>query len=154
METDLLTVQQSAEILRIAKNPSPLSDEELKDFYLKFARIINPSACSSNRNDFEVLNILYKDLKRNLGMLCKYTQHAWDEGIPEIQTVCGVYLVQDSIQRKERLQINTSLGKHLQFLAQMASGSSVARKIHAEYTRHSINVDYLLKQMANDKEPD
>lgn len=44
--------------------------------------------------------------------------------------------------------MNASLGKHLQFLAQMASASSVVRKMHAEYTRHLINVEYLLNQFS------
>ena len=118
IETDFLTVQQSEDLQKLSGNPSPLSEEELKDFYLKLARLVNPNACSANRSDFEVLNILCKDLKRNLGILCKYTQHAWDEGILEIQ---------------------------------MASASSVVRKMHAEYTRHLINVEYLLKQFSKDK---
>lgn len=118
METDFLTVQQSEDLQKLSGNPSPLSEEELKDFYLKLARLVNPNACSANRSDFEVLNILCKDLERNLGILCKYTQHAWDEGILEIQ---------------------------------MASASSVVRKMHAEYTRHLINVEYLLKQFSKDK---
>lgn len=152
METELLTVQQSEEIQPINRNPSPLSEEELKDFYLKLARMINPNACSSNRNDLEILGILRKDLKRNLGILCKYTQHAWDEGIQEIQMACGVYSVQDTMPKKERLEVNASLGKHLQFLAQMASQSSIVRRMHAEYTRHFINVEYLLRQMGVGKE--
>lgn len=152
METELLTVQQSEEIQPINRNPSPLSEEELKDFYLKLARLINPNACSSNRNDFEILSILRKDLKKNLGILCKYTQHAWDEGMQEIQMACGAYSVQDTMPKKERLEVNASLGKHLQFLAQMASQSSVVRRMHAEYTRHFINVEYLLRQMSVGKE--
>ncbi|MFV0581849.1 MAG: hypothetical protein ACK5N4_07370 [Parabacteroides gordonii] len=152
METELLTVQQCEEIQPINRNPSPLSEEELKDFYLKLARMINPNACSSNRNDLEILGILRKDLKRNLGILCKYTQHAWDEGIQEIQMACGAYSVQDTMPKKERLEVNASLGKHLQFLAQMASQSSIVRRMHAEYTRHFINVEYLLRQMGVSKE--
>ena len=151
METELLTVQQSEEMQKTSGNPSPFSEEELKDFYLKFARLVNPNACSANRNDFEVLSILRKDLKKNLGILCKYTQHAWDEGMPEIQMACGAYSVQDTIQKKERMEVNVSLGKHLQFLAQMAAASSVVRRMHAEYTRHFINVEYLLRKIEKDK---
>ena len=72
METELLTVQQSEEMQKTSGNPSPFSEEELKEFYLKFARLVNPNACSANRNDFEVLSILRKDLKKNLGMLLIY----------------------------------------------------------------------------------
>ena len=147
MDTEFLTAQQSEDLQRLSGNPSPFSEEELKDFYLKLARLVNPGACSPKRTDFEVLSILSKDLKRNLGFLCKYTQHSWDEGLLEIQMACGVYSVQDSISKAQRLEMNTSLGRHLQFLARMASSCSVARKMHAEYTRHFINVEYLLRQM-------
>ena len=97
MDTEFLTAQQSEDLQRLSGNPSPFSEEELKDFYLKLARLVNPGACSPKRTDFEVLSILSKDLKRNLGFLCKYTQHSWDEGLLEIQMACGVYSVQDSI---------------------------------------------------------
>ena len=70
MDTDFLTAQQSEDLQRLSGNPSPFSEEELKDFYLKLARLVNPGACSPKRTDFEVLSILSKDLKRNLGFLC------------------------------------------------------------------------------------
>ncbi|MCS2890048.1 hypothetical protein [Parabacteroides faecis] len=46
-----------------------------------------------------------------LGFSCKYTQHSWDEGLLEIQMACGVYSVQDSIPKTQRLEMNTSLGE-------------------------------------------
>ena len=67
MDTEFLTAQQSEDLQRLSGNPSPFSEEELKDFYLKLARLVNPGACSPKRTDFEVLSILSKDLKRNLG---------------------------------------------------------------------------------------
>lgn len=151
METDLLTVQQNEEMIAGDRNPSPFSKEELKDFYLKFARVANPTLFSPNRSDFEILNFLRKDLKKHLATLSKHTQHARDEGIPEIQTACGFYSVQDSIQKKERLEMNVALGKHLQFLTQMASANSIVRRMYAEYTRHFINLDYLLRQFSKEK---
>lgn len=71
--------------------------------------------------------------------------------MPEIQMACGAYSVQDTIQKKERMEVNVSLGKHLQFPAQMAAASSVVRRMHAEYTRHFINVEYLLRKIEKDK---
>lgn len=151
METDLLTVQQNEDLQKSSGNLSPLSKEELKDFYLKLARLICPSACTSKRNDFEVLSILHKELKKNLGIVGKYVQHDWGEGIQEIQTACGTYSVQDSIPKIDRIELNAALGKHLQFLMQMASASSAVKKIHAEYNRHFTNVEYLLKQFPKEK---
>ncbi|MFR8359633.1 MAG: hypothetical protein ACLVEJ_30980 [Parabacteroides sp.] len=118
METDFLTAQQSEDLQKLSGNPSPLSEEELKDFYLKLARLVNPNACSANRSDFEVLNILCKDLKRNLGILCKYTQHAWDEGILDLQMACRSIPYSSS---KERLDMMHHGGLAYNSLAQMAS---------------------------------
>ena len=152
MKTDLLTVQESEDLQKSSGNPSPLSKEELKDFYLKLARLIYPNTCSSKRSDFEVLNILHTEVKRSLGVLGKYTGHAWEEGILEIQMACGTYSVQDAIPKKDRLEMNTSLGKHLQFLMQMAAASSATKKIQAEYYRHYFSVEYLLKQFPQKEE--
>lgn len=151
METDLLTVQESEDLQKLGRNSSHLSKEELKDFYIKLARLSYPSACSSKRNDFEVLNILRTELKRSVGLLGKYTQHEWGEGVLEIQTACGTYSVQDAIPKKDRLEMNVALGKHIQFLTQMASACSTVRKMHAEYNRHFFNVEYLLKQFSKEK---
>lgn len=151
METNLLTVQESEDLQKFGGNSSPLTKEELKDFYLKLARLSYPNACTSKRSDFEVLNILRTELKRSLGILGKFTQHEWGEGIQEIQTACGAYSMQDAIPQKDRLELNAALGKHLQFLIQMASSSSAVRKMHAEYNRHFFNVEYLLKQFSKEK---
>lgn len=151
METELLTIQQGEDLQKSSENPSSLSKEELKDFYLKLARLTCSSACTSKRNDFEVLSILHKDLKKSLGILNKFVQHDWGEGILEIQTACGAYSMQDAIPQKDRLELNAALGKHLQFLMQMASSNSAIKKIYAEYNRHFFNVEYLLKQLSKEK---
>lgn len=151
METDLLTVQESENLQKLSASPSPLSKEELKDFYLKLARLIYPNACSSKRSDFDVLNILRSELKKNLGILGLYTQHVWGEGMLEIQMACGTYCVQDAIPKKDRLEMNTTLGKHLHFITQLAAASSAVRKMHAEYNRHFFNVEYLLKQFPKEE---
>ena len=89
-----------------------------------------------------------KVLKKNLGILCKYTQHAWDEGMPEIQMACGAYSVQDTIQKKERMEVNVSLGKHLQFLTQMAMDSTTMKLLYRNINKHYMQVEILVKQMA------
>ncbi|MCD8270016.1 MAG: hypothetical protein LUD46_17240 [Parabacteroides sp.] len=151
METDLLTIQESEDFQKLSGNPSPLSKEELKDFYIKMARLIYPSACSSKRSDFEVLNILRGELEKNLGVIGHFTQHKWGDGILEIQMACATYTVQDSIPKKDRLEMNASLGRHLQFLTQMASASSIIRKMQTEYERHIFNLEYLVKQFPKEK---
>lgn len=151
METNLLIAQESEDLQKLGGNSSPLSKEELKDFYLKLARLIYPNTCTSKRSDFEVLGILRAELKRSLGLLVQFAQHDWGEGIQEIQTACGTYSVQDAIPKMDRLELNVALGKHLQFLMQMASSSSAIKKMQTEYNRHFLNVEYLLKQFSKEK---
>ena len=51
-------------MIKASKDSFVIPKEELKDFYLKFAFLLNPDSCSINRTEFELLNILLKDLKK------------------------------------------------------------------------------------------
>lgn len=72
------------------------------------------------------------------------------EGIAEIQISCGVYSLQDNLSKEKRMQMNTSTGKHLQFLTQMAMDSPVFKQLFRNYHNHYIQVESLVKQMAKE----
>ena len=91
-----------------------------------------------------------EDLKKILAALTHLNTHPWDEGIAEIQISCGVYSLQDNLSKKERMQMNTSTGKHLQFLTQMAVNSPVFKLLFKNYHNHYIQVESLVKQMAKE----
>ena len=76
--------------------------------------------------------------------------HPWDEGIAEIQISCGAYSIQDNLSKEKRMQMNTSTGKHLQFLTQMAVSSPVFKLLFKNYHNHYIQVESLVKQMAKE----
>ena len=76
--------------------------------------------------------------------------YPWDEGIAEIQISCGVYSLQDNLSKEKRMQMNTSTGKHLQFLTQMAMDSPVFKQLFKNYHNHYIQVESLVKQMAKE----
>ena len=142
METKQVTVQPAVGgMIKASKDSFVIPKEELKDFYLKFAFLLNPDSCSINRTEFELLNILLKDLKKILAALTHLNTHPWDEGIAEIQ---------DNLSKKERMQMNTSMGKHLQFLTQMAVNSPVFKLLFKNYHNHYIQVESLVKQMAKE----
>ena len=70
METKQVTVQPAVGgMIKASKDSFVIPKEELKDFYLKFAFLLNPDSCSINRTEFELLNILLKDLKKILAAL-------------------------------------------------------------------------------------
>ena len=121
---------------------------QLSHFYLKFAFLLNPDSCSVNRTEFELLNILLKDLKKILAALTHLNTHPWDEGIAEIQISCGVYSLQDNLSKEKRMQMNTSTGKHLQFLTQMAMDSPTMKLLYRNMNKHYMQVEMLVKQMA------
>lgn len=140
METKQVTVQPAVGgMIKASKDSFVIPKEELKDFYLKFAFLLNPDSCSINRTEFELLNILLKDLKKILAALTHLNTHPWDEGIAEIQISCGVYSLQDNLSKKERMQMNTSMGKHLQFLTQMAVNSPVFKLLFKNYHKTIIS---------------
>ena len=98
METEQVAVQPTVgSIAQTPQNAFVVPNGELKDFYLKFALLLNPNSCSANRTEFELLNILLKDLKKIVGALTHLTMHAWDDGIPEILLSCGAYSLQDDL---------------------------------------------------------
>ena len=76
--------------------------------------------------------------------------HVWHEGITEIQTLCGTYSIQDNLGKKERMQMNISMGKHLQFLIQSTMDSPVFKQMYKNYSLHYNRLEGLLKQMAKD----
>ena len=151
METKQVTVQPAVGgMIKASKDSFVIPKEELKDFYLKFAFLLNPDSCSINRTEFELLNILLKNLKKILASLTLLNTHPWDEGIAEIQISCGAYSIQDNLSKEKRMQMNTSTGKHLQFLTQMAVSSPVFKLLFKNYHNHYIQVESLVKQMAKE----
>ena len=119
METKQVTVQPAVGgMIKASKDSFVIPKEELKDFYLKFAFLLNPDSCSINRTEFQIS--------------------------------CGVYSLQDNLSKKERMQMNTSMGKHLQFLTQMAVNSPVFKLLFKNYHNHYIQVESLVKQMAKE----
>ena len=149
METKQVTVQLAVGgMIKASKDSFVIPKEELKDFYLKFAFLLNPDSCSVNRTEFELLNILLKDLKKIVGALTHLTMHAWDDGMAEILLSCGAYSIQDDLNKKTRMQMNASMGKHLQFLTQMAMDSPTMKLLYRNMNKHYMQVEMLVKQMA------
>ena len=149
METKLVTVQPAVGgMIKASKDSFVIPKEELKDFYLKFAFLLDPDSCSVNRTEFELLNILLKDLKKIVGALTHLTMHAWDDGMAEILLSCGAYSIQDDLNKKTRMQMNASMGKHLQFLTQMAMDSPTMKLLYRNMNKHYMQVEMLVKQMA------
>lgn len=116
METAQVAVRPTVGgMVTTPKNVFYVLNEELKDFYPKFAHFLNLDSCSANRTEFEILNILRKELEKNMDVLNRLNMRVWHEGIAEIQTLCGTYSIQDNLGKKERMQMNISMGNICSF---------------------------------------
>lgn len=125
--------------------------EEMKDFYFKLAFIIDPHACTPNRTEYELLKILHRNLKKAVKLLSLVNSLKWNESMPEIQNCCGLYLMEDTISKKERMDVYTHIGKHLQALTQLGTNSRTMHQLYDIHLRLAKNVERLLQQYPEEK---
>lgn len=125
--------------------------KEMKDFYLKLAFLIDPHACKPTRTEYELLKILHRNLKKATRLLSLVNSLNWNENIPEIQKCCGLYLMEDTISKKERMEVHTHIGQHLQALTQLGMNSKTVHQWYDMNLRHSTNVERLLQQYPEEK---
>lgn len=79
-----------------------VSDENLKDYFLKEAVLLMPDACTPNRTEKEILIMSYKKLKQIVDFLGTMAAVPWDLAIPNLHEICMPYLMQSDIPVKER----------------------------------------------------
>lgn len=128
-----------------------IPEKEQKDFYLKLAFVMDPHACAVERTEYELLKILHRNLKKALKFLTLVNGQQWDERVSDIQTCYGHYLMQESIDKKERKQIYHRMGHYLQFLTQMAMNSRVISQLTDIYIRYYADVEQLLEEYPQEK---
>lgn len=125
--------------------------KEQKDFYLKLAFVMDPHACAVERTEYELLRILHRNLKKATKFLALVNAQQWDERVSDIQTCYGHYLMQESIDKKERKQVHFRMGQYLQFLTQMAMNSKVISQLTGIYTHYYSDVERLLQEYPQEK---
>lgn len=128
-----------------------ISPEEMKDFYFKLAFIIDPHACTPKRTEYELLKILHRNLKKAIKLLSLVNSLKWKENIPHIQNCCGLYLMDKTISKKERMEVFTHIGQHLQALTQLGMDSRTMHQLYDIHLRLSANVERLLEQYPQEK---
>lgn len=128
-----------------------ISPEEMKDFYFKLAFIIDPHACTPNRTEYELLKILHRNLKKAIKLLSLVNSLKWNESIPEIQSCCGLYLMEETISKKERMDVYVHINQHLKSLIQMGMNSRTIHQMYDIYLRLFSNVERLLQEYPQEK---
>lgn len=101
-----------------------ISDEELKQFFLKEAVLLCPSARSEDK-DVEKLWILYNRLKRMNRLMIDLCNQNFEKNLVEMHEVFGFYLVEKVVEKKKKHAINNHWLAHTQFLARMTKFSDL-----------------------------
>lgn len=123
-----------------------ISEEEMKAYYLKEAYLTDRHACTPNRTEFELLNILLKRQKKILQFLSKLTQFPWSEAMIELQTACLPLMVADSVSGEERLVAGKKVIRTMQGVSNILVNKDVLAWLVTIYNRHYQNVKHLLSQ--------
>ena len=143
METEQVAVQPTVGgITQAPQNVFIVNDRELKDFYLKFALFLNPDSCSVNRTEFEMLNILLKDLKKIVGALTHLTMHAWDDGRNPALLRCLLHtgrLKQKNAYANERIDGEASTVPHPNGYGQSYNEAAIQKHEQALYAGRNVS---------------
>lgn len=122
------------------------SDQEMRTFYLHMAYLLSPQFCGLTCDETDLLKNLLRKQRRFLKLLQSLGCHPWQEGVSEIQTALGYYMIQPGIERARQLQVNASIGTHLQFLTLIASQNHITKHLEAACHFHCSCLRALLGQ--------
>lgn len=125
--------------------------KEQKSFYLQLAFVMDPHACTVERTEYELLQILHRNLKKSAKFFSLINSQQWDERVSDLQACYGHYLMQDSIDKKERKQVHLRMGPYLQFLTQMAMNCKIISQLTEIHLRYCADVERLLQQYPQGK---
>ena len=122
------------------------SEEAMKTYYLQLADLMNVRY-AEEPSEYLTLKCLHRKLRQFTCALQLIGQHEWGQGISEIQNACGVYMLQNVIERKILLQNNREIGKHLQFITQLAGNVGFLKQLEGILYYHFQNVKRILETM-------
>ena len=121
-----------------------VSDENLKDYFLKEAVLLMPDACTPNRTEKEILIMFYKKLKLSVDFLGSLVAVPWDLAIPNLHEVCIPYLMRQDIPVNERNHVSHKLTEHLRFLSRLNGKKQIAKDLFNYYRKQSENLKRVL----------
>lgn len=147
-ESTLVPEQQAmtVNIETVQKNMFILSQDALRDFYLKEAVLLSPSHCSPNRTEYELLMILKKEYEKISSFLNQLISFPWELCIPNLHEVCVPYLLESDVSVKNRKVVSDQISAHIRFLTTIVGNRHIAKQLSKHYNQHLNNLMRLLKQ--------
>lgn len=120
------------------------SEEEMKTYYIQMGNIVNTHIPFIKRSDYTHLKGLHQKLKQFINALQHLSTHEWGSSIVEIQNARGAYMTQSNIDKKVLMNTNKEIGRHLQFIMQLAGDMSPIKQLLGILNFHYQNVEYLM----------
>lgn len=136
----------SEELKLVQRNVFGITDEGLKNFFMKEAVLLIPSYCTPNRTEFELLSILQKEYKKILEFLTQLNSYPWKVGIPDMHDICIPYLLQDSLSAKERKRVSGEISRHIHFLTLLVSNQHISKELYKYYMQCEENLIRILRK--------
>lgn len=152
-ESTLVPEQQAAnvDIETVQKNIFVLSQDALKEFYLKEAVLLSPTYCSPNRTEYELLMILRKEYERISVFLSQLNSFQWELCIPNLHEICVPYMFQSPAPLKIRRTVIDQISAHIRFLTTIVANRHITKDLGKYYDQHLTNVKRLLKECPEHK---
>lgn len=122
------------------------SDEQMKEFYLTMARVMEPRICLIKMTEAQQLKILLRTFRRSFNVMQGLGNYSWSDGVAEIQAATGVYMMQP-LERMERLRSNKKIGNHLQMITWLTSSIYIVKRLEGTFNNHCAFIEYLLKNI-------
>lgn len=126
------------------------SFEHMKVYYLQMCNIFTPNQLLVERSDYSRLKNLYRKIKQFSSCIQNLGDHPWEKGITEIQSTCGIYMMQNNIDPQNRIRTNQEIGHHLQFITLMATNTNLYKQLQGIFSYHLANVQHLLLEIENE----
>ena len=122
------------------------SEEAMKTYYLQLIDIMN-IAYMAEPSEYISLQCLHRKLKQYVHVLRLIGTHEWGKGIAELQDASGIYMLKSTLPHNTLLQANREIGRHLQFITQLASNVGFLKQLEGILCYHLQNVEGLLKKL-------
>lgn len=119
--------------------------DQRKDFYLKMAYLIRPTACTPKHTEHELLCILHRELKTILVAVTQLSMQPWAIPFAEILKATSHYLTNADISHKERIKMNDSINEHMGCLTLVDANMAQIKRLVAIYTRYYKDVEQLIR---------
>ena len=127
------------------------SEEEMMTFYLTLNRLVNPVSYFMQRTDVERLTNLLRMLGKFQHFTDLFDVHQ-SMGIKVLVEGYGLYMMQQTVSKKERLLAAEHVGYQARFFMDVMKESAYAKIMTKILCSHIENVKYLLAKVEEVKD--